>query len=63
MLATTAGAVWITMIVFGVSMGMLMSRGGATGPAFAIGWQNRALVLSWAAWLFLVAWRLRAKAA
>lgn len=62
MLATTAGAVWITMIVFGVSMAALMSR-GTTGSAFAIGWQNRALVLSWAAWVFLVAWRLRAKAA
>lgn len=61
MLAWTAGFVWITMIVFGISMGTLMSR-GATGPDFVIGWQNRALVLSWATWVWLVAWRLRAVA-
>jgi hypothetical protein len=61
MLGTTAAAVWLTMIVFGASMATLMRR-GATGPEFVIGWQNRALVLSWAAWVFLVAWRLRSMA-
>lgn len=62
LLAITAAAVWITMIVFGASMATLMGR-GVTGPAFVIGWQNRALVFSWAAWVFLVAWRLRASGA
>jgi hypothetical protein len=57
MLLATAGAVWLTMIVFGVSMARLM-RAGATGDAFVIGWQNRALVLAWAAYLVAVAWRV-----
>jgi hypothetical protein len=61
MLGTTAAAVWITMIVFGAKMATLMGR-GATGPDFAIGWHNRALVLSWAVWVFLVALRLRSMA-
>jgi hypothetical protein len=58
MLGITVAAVWITMIVFGVSMATLMGR-GATGPEFVIGWQNRALVLSWVTWVFMVAWRLQ----
>lgn len=58
MLGATAAAVWLTMIVFGVSMATLMGR-GATGSDFVIGWQNRALVLSWATWVFLIAGHLR----
>ena len=57
MLLATAGAVWLTMIIFGVSMARLM-RAGATGEAFVIGWQNRALVLAWAAYVVAVAWRV-----
>lgn len=61
MLGLAAAAVWITMGVFGAAMAKVMSQGSAGGVA-VIGWQNRALVLSWAAWVFLVAWRLRALA-
>ena len=61
MLGITAAAVWLTMLVFGLSMATLLRR-GATGPEFVIGWPNRALVLSWATWVFLVAWRLRGAA-
>jgi hypothetical protein len=58
MLLATAGFVWLTAIVFGASMTILL-RKGATGPEFTIGWQNRALVLAWAVWVFAVAWRIR----
>ena len=58
MLLATAGLVWLTAIVFGASMTILL-RKGATGPAFVIGWQNRALVLAWAVWVFALAWRFR----
>lgn len=58
MLALTAAAVWLLMIVFGASMSKIMST-GANDPSLRIGVQNRALVLSWATWVFLVASRLR----
>jgi hypothetical protein len=61
MLALTVAAVWLTMAIFGVSMAAVM-RQGTAGPVPAIGWQNRALVLAWAVWVFLVAWRLRVMA-
>jgi hypothetical protein len=47
------GLVWLTMIVFGVSMAAFMSQ-GASGPEFVIGWQNRALVTAWALWILAV---------
>lgn len=58
-LALTVAAVWLTMAIFGASMATIMTQGTA-GPEPAIGWQNRALVLAWAVWVFLVAWRQRA---
>lgn len=57
-LFVTAGLVWLTAIVFGRSMTVLLRR-GATGAAFTVGWQNRALVLAWAVWVFELAWRIR----
>jgi hypothetical protein len=58
MLLATSGVVWLTAIVFAASMATLL-RKGATGSDFVIGWQNRALVLAWAVWVFALAWRVR----
>jgi len=52
-LLAAVGLVWLTMIVFGVSMAAFMSQ-GASGPEFVIGWQNRALVTAWALWILAV---------
>jgi hypothetical protein len=53
-LLTSAGLVWLTMLVFGLAMGSAMAS-QATGPDFAVGWQNRALVLAWALWVAVAA--------
>jgi hypothetical protein len=58
MLLATAALVWLTAIVFGASMAILL-RKRAAGPDFVVGWQNRALVLAWAVWVFALAWRIR----
>jgi hypothetical protein len=58
LLAATSVLVWLTMVVFGVSMAAFMSK-GATGTDFLVGWQNRALVLSWAIWVLALSWKLR----
>jgi hypothetical protein len=42
----------------GASRAILL-RKGVTGSDFVTGWQNRALVLAWAVWVFAVAWRVR----
>ena len=49
-LLATAALVWVTMLVFGMAMGNAMAS-HATGSQFAVGWQNRALVLAWALWV------------
>ncbi|HEY6078589.1 MAG TPA: DUF998 domain-containing protein [Polyangiaceae bacterium] len=46
----SAALVWATMLVFGRAIASAMAS-HATGPAFAVGWQNRALVLAWALWI------------
>jgi Protein of unknown function (DUF998) len=56
LLFTSSGLVWLTLLVFGISMSNAMAS-HATGPDFAVGWQNRALVLAWAFWLAAVARR------
>jgi hypothetical protein len=61
MLLVTAAAVWLTLIVFAVAM-VTCLRAGATGAEFVVGWQNRAMVLAWAAWSAALAWRARAEA-
>jgi Protein of unknown function (DUF998) len=53
-LLTSAALVWGTMLVFGVAMASAMAS-HATGPSFAVGWQNRALVLAWALWVAALA--------
>jgi hypothetical protein len=60
LLLATVGWVWLTLIVFAVSMLTLMSK-GASGPEFLVGWQNRALVLAWAVWILAVGWRTRSR--
>jgi hypothetical protein len=54
----SAALVWATMLVFGVAMGRAMAS-HSTGPAFAVGWQNRALVLAWALWVAALAGHAR----
>jgi hypothetical protein len=61
MLLVTAALVWLTLIVFAVAM-VTCIRAGATGAEFVVGWQNRAMVLTWAAWSAALAWRVRAEA-
>ena len=53
-LLATAALVWVTMLVFGMAMGNAMAS-HATGSQFAVGWQNRALVLAWALWVAALA--------
>jgi hypothetical protein len=53
LLASAAG-VWVTMLVFGMAMASAMAS-HATGPQFAVGWQNRAAVLAWALWVAALA--------
>jgi hypothetical protein len=53
-LLTSAALVWLTLLVFGLAMGSAMAS-HATGPDFAVGWQNRALVFAWALWVAAVA--------
>lgn len=53
-LLASAALVWVTMLVFGLAMGNAMAS-HASGPAFAVGWQNRALVLAWALWVAVLA--------
>ena len=53
-LLASAALVWMTMLVFGMAMASAMAS-HATGPQFAVGWQNRALVLAWALWVAALA--------
>ena len=53
-LLVSAALVWVTMVVFGMAMGSAMAS-HATGSQFAVGWQNRALVLAWALWVAALA--------
>lgn len=58
MLLGTAALIWLTLIVFAMAMAAFMKA--PPGTPFAVGWQNRALVASWALWVFLLARRARA---
>lgn len=46
-------AVWASLVLFVGSMGVFFD--GGFGPDVKIGWPNRILVLSWAAWVIVVA--------
>lgn len=50
----SAALVWATMLVFGLAMGQAVAS-HASGPQFAVGWQNRALVMAWALWVAALA--------
>lgn len=50
----SAALVWGTMLVFGLAMGHAVAS-HASGPQFAVGWQNRALVMAWALWVAALA--------
>jgi predicted Kef-type K+ transport protein len=50
----SAVLVWGTMLVFGIAMGQAVAS-HASGPQFAVGWQNRALVIAWALWVAALA--------
>lgn len=58
LLVGTAGFMWLTMIVFAVSMVVFMT-GAPIGPDFLVGWQNRALSFSHALWVIALALRAR----
>jgi hypothetical protein len=60
-LLVSAALVWVTMLVFGVAMGRAMAS-HATGSQFAVGWQNRGLVLAWALWVAALAAHSRKQA-
>jgi hypothetical protein len=48
---------WISVAVMVASIAVLLPlNGGAFGPAVAIGWSNRLVVLSYAAWLITLGW-------
>lgn len=65
LLLWTANLTWMSLVLMIATMVIGLSRnGGKFGPAVPIGWPNRLLVLSYCAWLMLVAWaagRLRAQ--
>jgi Protein of unknown function (DUF998) len=60
-LVGAAGLLWLSMAVFGVSVALLLPRGGGTfGPEVVVGWQNRLMMVAYCAWIVAVAWRMTA---
>ncbi len=54
----SAAVTWIGLITFAVSMAVMMPRGyGKFTPEVLIGWSNRFLIVTYAAWQIIVAWR------
>ena len=54
------GLIWLSLVVFGVSIAVLLPRaGGIFGPEVAIGWQNRLLMVTYCVWLITAANRQR----
>jgi Protein of unknown function (DUF998) len=53
------GLVWLSVVVFGVSLAVLLPRGGGKfGPEVVIGWQNRLIMVTYCVWLVVVGWRM-----
>lgn len=53
-----AALTWIGLLVFISSVAVMLPRGnGEFGPDVLIGWPNRLLVLTYSAWLMVVAWQ------
>jgi Protein of unknown function (DUF998) len=49
--------IWLSLIVFGLSIVVLLPRGGGTfGPGVVVGWQNRLVMLAYCGWLITVGW-------
>jgi hypothetical protein len=58
LLLWTARLTWISVLVMFVSMFIMLGQTqGKFGPEVLIGWPNRLVVLSYCAWLMVVAWR------
>lgn len=54
----SAAVTWIGLIAFAVSMAVMMPRGhGKFTPDVLIGWSNRFLIFTYAAWQIIVAWQ------
>jgi hypothetical protein len=54
-----AGLVWLSLVVFGVSVAVLLPQGGGKfGPQVVIGWQNRLMMVTYCVWLVTVGWPL-----
>ena len=46
-----AGLIWLSLMLFGVSLAILLPRaGGRFGPDVVIGWQNRLLMVTYCMW-------------
>jgi Protein of unknown function (DUF998) len=54
-----AGLVWLSVVVFGLSVAILLPRGGGKfGPEVVVGWQNRAIMVTYCVWLVVIGWRM-----
>jgi hypothetical protein len=57
------GLIWLSLVVFGVSIAVLLPRAGGTfGLEVVIGWQNRLLMVTYCVWLAAVGWRILLRA-
>jgi Protein of unknown function (DUF998) len=53
------GLLWLGLVVFGLSIAVLLPRGGGTfGPEVVVGWQNRLVMVAYTGWLLTVGWRI-----
>jgi hypothetical protein len=52
-----AGSAWIGFLVFALSMVVMFPDDGTFGPDVLIGWPNRFMMVTYSAWLMVVAWR------
>lgn len=58
LLLWTAHLTWISVVLMFASMFIMLGQtAGKFGPDVLIGWPNRLVVLSYSAWLMVVAWR------
>jgi hypothetical protein len=56
-IAWAAVLVWAGLVVFALAMVIFLPGSAGFGPEVPIGWPNRFLILTYAVWLIVVAWR------
>lgn len=55
----SAALIWLSLVVFGVSVAVLLPRGGGRlGPDVVIGWQNRLQMVTYCVWLVTAGWHV-----